>query len=394
MDFVSFSLNYWEDLWQSRHQIMQALAQNNHKVLFVSPPQSLSEVLARPKEGSVPKSGLVFRQANLHTLVFSKYLFRTYRFPRLEKLMNYLRRLEVKWVMKKLGFKDTVLFIWHPQFAELAGTLGEAITCYYVDDEFSGYAGDSEQRVKEILQQEDGLLRRADLVFANGTVLLKAKNRYGNAMNVPMTADFELYSRSRLPETQVPQDLEAIPHPRIGYIGNLNDKVDFALLGYLAKERPDWSFVLVGPVNIRGAEVRSDLEALQNLPNAFLLGSKPRESLPNYIKGFDMCTMCYRQHGWANSVYPLKLHEYLASGKPCIGSGLASLREFPEVVQIAETPQEWLQAIQSALADKDPKRAEKRVQVAYENRLETRIDMIEKAIERKLQEKRSRPVSD
>lgn len=368
---------------------MLALAQR-HKVLFVSPPFSLSEAMAGPKGGSLPKSGLIHRQANLYTLVFSKFLFQTYRYPRLEKLMSYLRRERVRQAMKKFGFKDTILFIWHPQFAELAGNFGEALVCYYVDDEFSAYAGDSEDRIKEILQQEDGLLRRADLVFANGTVLLNSKNRYGNVINVPMTSDFELFSRSRLPETCVPKDLEVIPHPRIGYIGNLNDKVDFALLAQLAKERPDWSFILVGPTNIRSAEVQNNFEALRRLSNVFLLGSQARESLPNYIKGFDVCTMCYRQHGWANSVYPLKLHEYLASGKPCVGSGLVSLREFSEVVQIAETPQEWLEAIQSAIVDKDPKRSERRVQVAYENRLETRIDMIEKAIEQKMQEKRSR----
>jgi glycosyltransferase involved in cell wall biosynthesis len=389
MDFVSFSLNYWEDLWQSRHQIMLALAAN-HKVLFVSPPFPLSQVLARPKDDSLPKSGLVHRQANLHTLVFSKFLFQTYRYPKVEKLMSYLRRRKIRRVMKKFGFRDLVLIIWHPQFAELAGTLGEALACYYVDDEFSAYAGDSERRVKEILQQEDELLRRVDLVFANGTVLLNAKNRYGNAMSVPMTADFDLFSRSRLPETVVPPDLEAIPHPRIGYIGNLNDKVDFALLVQLATARPKWSFILVGPTNIRGADIQSDFEVLRRLPNVFLLGSKPREFLPNYIKGFDVCTMYYRQHGWANSVYPLKLHEYLASGKPCIGSGLASLREFSEVVQIATTPEEWLEAIQFAIADHDARRAERRVQVAYENRLETRIATIENAIEQKMQEKRSR----
>jgi glycosyltransferase involved in cell wall biosynthesis len=391
MDFVSFSLNYWEDLWQSRHQIMLALAQQ-HKVLFVSPPFSLGEVLAHLWDGSLPKSGLIHRQANLHSLVFSKWLFQTYRYPKLEKLMSYLRRRRVKRVMKKFGFQDTVLFIWHPQFAGIAGTLEEKLTCYYVDDEFSAYAGDQEERVKQILQQEDELLRRADLVFANGTVLLKAKNRYGNTISVPMTADFSLFSRSRLPETEVPQELEVIPHPRIGYIGNLNDKVDFALLGTLARARPEWSFVLVGPTNIRSVEVRADFKALRDLPNVFSLGPQPRESLPRYIKGFDVCTMCYRQHGWANSVYPLKLHEYLASGKPCIGSGLASLREFSEVVQIAETPRDWLDAIERAIADKDPGRAERRVQVAYENRLETRIDKIEKAIEQKIEEKRTRSI--
>jgi glycosyltransferase involved in cell wall biosynthesis len=368
---------------------MLALAQE-HKVLFVSPPFSLGEVLAHLRDGSLPKSGLIHRQANLHTLVFSKWLFQTYRYPKIEKLMSYLRKRKVERVMKKFGFEETVLFIWHPEFAALAKTFGEALTCYYVDDEFSEYAGGSEQRVKEVLQEEDQLLRKADLVLANGTVLLKNKNRYGNAINIPMTADFALFSRSRLPETLVPKALEAVPHPRIGYIGNLNDKVDFALLGILARARPEWSFVLVGPTNIRTAEVRADFDALQAQPNVFSLGSQPRESLPNYIKGFDVCTMCYRQQGWANSIYPLKLHEYLASGKPCIGSGLASLREFSEVVHVAETPQDWLDAIERAIADKNPGPAERRVQVAYENRLEARIDRIEKAIEQRIEEKRAR----
>jgi glycosyltransferase involved in cell wall biosynthesis len=387
MDFVSLSLNYWEDLWQSRHQITFELAKT-HKVLFVSPPFSLAEVLADRRKGELPKSGLQHRHANLHSLVFPKFLCHTYRFPRVAKLTKYLREMHVRYVMRKFAFHDTVLLIWHPQFVDWVGTLGESLICYYVDDDFAGYAGDSAERVKTILTNEDKLLRQADLVFANGPVLLRAKNRYGNAISVPMTADFELFSRSRLPETRVPADLESVRHPRIGYIGNLNDKVDFGLVLELSKARPDWSFVLVGPINIRADEVKKTFEALRSLSNVYILGSKPRECLPNYIKGLDVCTMLYRHRGWANSVYPLKLHEYLASGKPCIGTSLESLKEFSEVVQIADTPQEWLSAIASALVDKDPSRAERRVQVAYENRLEARIATIERAVEQKLQEKR------
>lgn len=392
MDFVSFSLNYWEDLWQSRHQIMLALAQK-HKVLFVSPPFSLNQVLFRRGNGPLPKSGIVHRDANLHTVVFPKYLCEIYRYPDIAKLIRHLRLMKLRRATKRFAFQDTVVFIWHPQFADMAGTLDEAICCYYVDDEFSAYAGGNEQHHQWVLQQEDALLRRADLVFANGPVLTKTKNRYGNVINVPMTADFSLYSRSRLPETVVPQDLEIVPHPRIGYIGNLNDKVDFVLLRQLSAARPNWSFVLVGPVNVRESEAKNNFDAMKAQPNVFLLGAKQREFLPNYIKGLDVCTMFYRQHGWANSVYPLKLHEYLASGKPCVGSGLASLREFSEVVQIACTPEAWLAALESAIADKDPLRAERRIQVAFENRLETRIETIEKAIEDKIREKRSRPAA-
>jgi glycosyltransferase involved in cell wall biosynthesis len=388
MDFVSVSLNFWEDLWQSRHQITLALSQK-HKVLFVSPPFSLSEVLDRNRRHDLPESGVKQRHANLYSLVFPKALCQTYRFQRTEKLMNYLRGKYVRRAMQQLGFADTVLLVWHPDFADLVGKLGEKLSCYYVDDEFSAYAGDSGGQAQLVLTREDQLLRQVDLVFANGPVLLKAKNRYGNAVNVPMTADFELFSRSRLPETKVPEDLEVVPHPRIGYIGNLNDKVDFALLLKLSKARPDWSFVLVGPTNVREEEPKANFAALRALPNVYALGSKPREELPNYIKGLDVCTMCYRHHGWANSVYPLKLHEYLASGKPCVGTNLESLRDFSEVVQIAETPEQWLAALSSAITDRDPDRAQRRIQVAYDNRLENRIATIENAIERKLGEKES-----
>jgi glycosyltransferase involved in cell wall biosynthesis len=309
MDFVSFSLNYWDDLWQSRHQIMLSLAQN-HKVLFVSPPFPLPDVLRNLRTKHLPKSGLVHREGNLYTLVFSKWLFETYRYPWLEKIMWSLRRAVVRRTIAKLGFRDTVLFIWHPRYSELVGALGETLSCYYVDDEFSSYAQTTDVENQRIRSQEDSLLRRAAVVFANGPALLKEKNRYGNAISVPMTADFELFSRSRLKETVVPQDMERIPHPRILYVGNINDKVDFQLLGQLSSDCPDRSFVLVGPINIRSAEIKLQFNSFQSRPNAFILGGKPREELPNYIKGADVCLMCYRKDGWAFYVYPLKLHEY------------------------------------------------------------------------------------
>jgi glycosyltransferase involved in cell wall biosynthesis len=389
MDFVSFSLNYWDDLWQSRHQIMLSLART-HKVLFVSPPFPLSEVLLNLRKRHLPKSGLMHREGNLYTLVFSKWLFKTYRYPRLEKIMWSLRKAIVRHLIRKLGFRETVLFIWHPFYGELVGAFGESLCCYYVDDEFSSYAEETEEQRQRVMKQEDMLLERADVVFANGPALLKVKNRHNNAINVPMAADFELFSRSRLKETVVPDDMERIPHPRITYIGNLNDKIDFELLCQLSSDRPGWSFVLVGPTNVRSAETKLELKSLQSRPNVHFLGGKPREKLPSYIKGADVCLMCYRKDKWAYYVYPLKLHEYLASGKPVIGTDLMSLREFEGVIRIATTPKEWREAIEASLAEKDLLLANRRVQVAYDNRLEARIAAIEEALEQKLGDKNGR----
>ncbi len=90
-----------------------------------------------------------------------------------------------------------MLLIWHPRFVDLIGGFHESVTCYYADDEFSSFAGLSDRDRNQILEQEDDLLRKVDLVFVSGPALMEKKNRYGNAINVPMGADFELFSRSR-----------------------------------------------------------------------------------------------------------------------------------------------------------------------------------------------------
>jgi len=386
MDFISFSLNYWDDLWQSRHQITSLLAKE-HKVLFVAPPFSRAQVFG-PDRNELPASGVVHRTDNLYTVVFPKWMFEIYRYPKLGKLFRHLRQRHVAGIMKKIGFQDTVLLIWHPRFVDLIGGFNEAVTCYYADDEFSSFAGLSDRDRNQILEQEDDLLRKVDLVFVSGPALMDKKNRYGNAINVPMGADFTLFSRSRAPETVVPADMEAVPHPRIGHIGVLNDKIDFRLVYEMSVARPNWSFPLVGPVNVRSEAFRADVELLRGRPNVFFLGGKTREMLPNYIKGLDVCMLGYRTDGWAKYIYPLKLHEYLASGKPVVGPPLMSLRDFTDVVRIGDTREKWLENVEAALADKDEALAKRRIRIAYENRLEQRVETIVQALERKLKEKK------
>jgi len=387
MDFLSLSLNYWEDLWQSRHQIMAEIARN-HKVLFVSPPFSFAEVIADRRKKQLPSSGLVHRGKGLYTLVFPKWMFETYDYPRLERWMTYLRTREIRRALRDLGFRETVLLIWHPYFANMVGAFGEVVTCYYVDDEFASYSGMTEQDRQKTRHLENSLLSRADRVFVNGKALMEIKNRYGNAINVPMTADFGLFATSRSPETVVPPDLEAVPHPRVGYIGNVNDKVDFSLLARIAANRPQYNIVLIGPVNLRTERGRTDFDQLRSLPNIYLFGSKPRETLPRYIKGLDVCLLCYAMDGWAYYIYPLKLHEYLASGKPIVGSPLVSLLEFEGLIRIARSERQWLESIDAALLDRDGVLSERRVQVAYDNRLEERVRLIVESLEQSLEKKK------
>jgi glycosyltransferase involved in cell wall biosynthesis len=143
-------------------------------------------------------------------------------------------------------------------------------------------------------------------------------------------------------------DLAAVPRPRIGYVGVIKKQLDLALLVRLAQARPQYSFVLVGPVlNVSGKE--QDINALKALPNVYLLGVKPAETLPAYIQHLDVCLMCYAVNQYTKYIYPLKLHEYMASGRPVVSSPIDAVLAYEGLVALAYTDADWLRAIDESL---------------------------------------------
>jgi glycosyltransferase involved in cell wall biosynthesis len=175
-------------------------------------------------------------------------------------------------------------------------------------------------------------------------LLEKKSTRDHRTAFVPNGVDYAAYATER-PE---PDDLRGIPHPRIGYVGMIKQQLDFRLLHALAEQHPAWHFVLVGPDGSLGdqAPLRASLAQRANV--AFL-GGKPLAALPAYTQHLDVCLMCYRVNDYTKFIYPLKLHEYLAAGRPTVGAPIRALRDFAHVVEIAQTPAEWSAAITRSL---------------------------------------------
>ena len=221
------------------------------------------------------------------------------------------------------------------------------------------------------------------LVTAQGLYDLH-KNDCKEIHVLPNGVDYEFYSKSLTDEMSVPPDMEAIPKPRIGYIGVINEKVDFKLLTYLCKARPDWSIVLVGPVRVQLPEFRERLGELRKQRNCYFLGQKENKQVPSYIKGLDLCMMCYLVNEWTYYGYPLKMHEYLACGKPCISTDLPAVREFQSVVQIAGSAKEWETAIGGLLGKSDRGKEAERIHVAKENSWAARVEQVIRHIRRKI----------
>jgi len=291
-------------------------------------------------------------------------------------------RLIRRWLQDK-RILPTVCFVSEPFDLLLLGTFRERVSCYYVWDEISLFPGNKikSELVEEI---ESKFIHRAHLVFASSQSQVEKRRRINpNTFLIANAFDSERFHAvldSKAPE---PSDLQRIPHPRIGYIGSLDFRTDFDLLMRIVDRHPEWPLIIVGWTFQRGEE---GLSALCSKTNVHFLGKKPSTEIPNYIKGFDVGLIPLRVTKSTNTMYPLKLHEYLAVGLPVISTALKEVKPFSEVVSIAKDANEFVDLIEEALADNSSEKARARIAVAKENTWEKRVALMSDAINKLLNE--------
>lgn len=277
--------------------------------------------------------------------------------------------------------KEGIAYIFLPEFLPYALSLGCRYLVYHAVDDYSRMPGWT--RELDRLQRE--AVARADLVLATTAATLSSLPPGGSAPRHVLQNGADAAAFALGPELLCPEDLARIPEPRICYTGILNRKVDFNLVAAVARERPAWQWVLVGPTiqgighPSRDPELAHAYDACCRLPNVHFLGVKTVAELPAYVGHADVNVMCYRQGegGWWNSVYPLKLHEYLAAGRPVVSSPLPSVRPFAHVLDLAGTEADWIRAVDRALLQGGVGSLEERRAVARENTWDLRVDQLE-----------------
>lgn len=238
------------------------------------------------------------------------------------------------------GCKKIVLYLWRPEFAPALDHVPHDLSCYHIDDEYTFSSTDT-----PVTPEERNLITRAGHVFIHSPALLEKKGGLNpNTTFAPNGVDFEAFA-TPVPE---PEDLRNIPRPRIGYCGHLKKQLDWPLLTELAARHPEWSFVFVGAPNSH-PEIVACIERLSQFKNVRFLGSKTAQELANYPQHFDVCIMPYVLNDYTRYIYPLKLHEYLASGQPVVGTPIPSLLPFRESVQLPQSAAAWSTAIAHSL---------------------------------------------
>ena len=326
----------WGGPWAVRHHILTRLA-DHFPVVWVDPPQGWR---GEWQGGSPWLHGNLKEHPDFSVLRWPPdFLYRERPAFYRHFLLRFHLRRAVR-MLRQRGVHRVVLYIWRPEFAFALRSMSYDFSCYHIDDEYTFAAEE-----KPLTARERHLLEAVDQVIVHSPALLEKKGGINpHTLFVPNGVDYAAYATP----VAEPADLAAIPHPRVGYVGVIKEQLDFGLLLDLARRHPAWSLVMVGPVR-SGSAYTDQIAALRELPNVHFLGSKPVEALPAYMQHLDVCLLCYVQSGYTKFIYPMKLHEYLATGRPVVGTPIRSLRDFGQVVRLATTPDEWSAAIAEAL---------------------------------------------
>jgi UDP-galactopyranose mutase len=251
------------------------------------------------------------------------------------------------------GVKDFVLWYYTPMALRFTRSLRPRATVYDCMDELSAFRG--APPLLRTLEQE--LLARADLVFTGGQSLYEAKRgRHPRVYAFPSSIDRAHFARARAADTADPADQSAFGRPRLGFFGVIDERFDAELIAEVARLRPAWQLVLIGPV------VKIDPAGLPRRENIHYLGMKSYEELPRYLAGWDVALLPFARNESTRFISPTKTPEYLAAGRPVVSTSIRDVvRPYGEagLVRIADSPEDFVAACEAAMSEDAASRVER-----------------------------------
>ena len=270
---------------------------------------------------------------------------------------------------------EVIAWYYTPMALRFTGHLDAETIVYDCMDELSAFLG----APVELGQWEQKLFQRADVVFTGGASLYAAKRRqHQNVHLFASSVDKEHFAAARTPQPD-PSDQSGIPHPRIGFFGVLDERLDTGLLREVARSHPEWHFVLIGPV------VKIGEDQLPRANNIHYLGRKDYSELPRYIANWDVAILPFARNASTRFISPTKTPEYLAAGKRVVSTSIQDvLNPYGQLglVEIADNAEEFSQAIARSLHPHDDTWQKSVEQFLAEMSWNTTVEGMLKEIER------------
>ena len=247
-------------------------------------------------------------------------------------------------LLRTFDVDEYVLWYWTPMPLSFTRHLAPSAVVFDCMDELSGFAG--APMALKAMEQE--LMRRAHVMFTGGVSLYEAKRAFhSNVHACPSSVDAAHFARARR-VTREPEDQATIAHPRIGYFGVIDERMDLELIAGVADRQPDWHLIFLGPT------CKIDPGSLPSRPNIHYLGMKSYEQLPEYLGGWDVAILPFAQNEATRFISPTKTPEYLAAGCPVVSTPIRDvIRPYGELglVHIAADADSFVQAIKAAMRE-------------------------------------------
>jgi UDP-galactopyranose mutase len=333
-DLICFSHLRWDFVHQRPQHLLSRCAQDR-RVFFVEEPVFDNSVMHFEVSERSDKLRVVVPHLpnGLHSEVAVTAVLR-----------DMLNRL-----LRENHIDEYVCWYYTPMALPYTSQLTPQAVVYDCMDELSAFKGAPEKL--QSLEQE--LFQMADLVFTGGQTLYEAKrSRHQSVFAFPSSIDKSHFAQARQP-LEEPADQKEIPHPRLGFFGVIDERFDLGLLDALAQARPEWQFVMVGPV------VKIDPASLPRRPNIHYLGGKKYHELPQYIAGWDVALLLFALNDATKFISPTKTPEYLAAGKPVVSTPITDVvRPYGELglVRIGADRDQFIEAIAQSLSNSAEKK--------------------------------------
>jgi glycosyltransferase involved in cell wall biosynthesis len=329
-DMVCFSHLRWNFVYQRPQHLISRFAKN-FRVFFVEEPVF-----------NAKSDQLLVSESAENVKIVVPHLLDDHRRPDVDIRQQEL--LEKLFADEQI---DNYLFWYYtPQALKFSREFEPKFVVFDCMDELSAFKSAS----PDLKQLEQELLAKANVVFAGGQSLYEAKKKnHPRTFLFPSSIDKKHFVQARTIAFD-PPDQDSIPHPRLGFFGVIDERLDIDLLEKVSRLRPNWHFIMIGPV------VKIDQRSLPNFHNIHYLGSKSYQDLPGYLSGWDIAMIPFAHNEATRFISPTKTPEYLAAGKPVISTPIIDvIRPYGNkgLVRIAGTPDEFVRVAEEELGIRD-----------------------------------------
>lgn len=377
-DIVYISNDYRADNRTSSHHIAYRLG-NDYKILHIeagctrTPRASKGDALKIFNKLKTFFSGL--RQVNSNVKVGSVILpqFISNRFIRF--LFTQIVRVQLLIFQFISGIHKPVYWCTHPTLIEVIAPLPKSLLVYYCVDDFAAMPGVKVSRISQLDQQ---MSEQADLIFTPSRPLYEKKLKLNsNSKLSPHGVDFDHFKLASEPKTPKAEMLQAIDTPIIGFFGLIEHWIDLGLVQAIAEQIPNTTLVMIGRVAV-------NLDQYQFPANVIFTGAKPYEDLPTFACAFNVAIIPYIDNAQVFNANPLKLREYLATGKPIVSYTNPEIARYADVVNIAKDQDDFIRLVKQCLQGETGSTVDQRLKrvesESWEARYKTVIEEFNQAL--------------